>query len=106
MRRLLLVGLVSVLVPVLAGCSGGGRAAGPPSGSSSSGGSATPGGAAATGTGAPSTPAAGGPMRIDIGGGQTYGLVATADAVWATSFDASTAVRIDPAANAVTATVP
>jgi streptogramin lyase len=104
MRRLFLVGAVSGLVLGLVGCSGGGRPAGAPGGSATPG-SATPG----VVTAAPSRPAAsasGGPTRIDIGGGQTYGLVATADAVWATSFDASTAVRIDPATNAVTATVP
>src|SRR5215467_2880573 len=98
MRRSPLVGLVFLLA--LAGCS---NDAGRP---------APTGVAPATSSPATSPPAAspapspvGGPTRIDIGGGQTYGLVATADAVWATSFDASSAVRIDPTTNAVTATV-
>src|SRR5215470_3253824 len=99
MRRSPLVGLVFLLAP--AGCSNDADRPAPAG--------AAPITSLPATSSLPASPAAsppGGPVRIDIGGGQTYGLVATADAVWATSFDASSAVRIDPATNAVTATVP
>ncbi|HEY4609147.1 MAG TPA: hypothetical protein VIH06_08080 [Ilumatobacteraceae bacterium] len=43
---------------------------------------------------------------IDVGGGQVLGIAASADSVWAISFDAGKLVRIDPSTNQVTKSVP